>query len=93
MALVQQIYKDFVDEITVHIGVKKGGRDFFHLDKFRGSDGFNAWDNETCDSTQGSTEGVSYHQNIKRTDILKYLRKTICRVADLYYTRGFQRIV
>lgn len=66
----------------------ENGRHFFTVDQFHGSSRFGYWKNETCDSVQGATEGVTYHQYINKQDTLKYLRKTICRVTPLYYSRN-----
>ncbi|KAG8334311.1 Belongs to the CD36, partial [Homalodisca vitripennis] len=86
MGILHQIYNDFVDEVTVYMGPENGYR-FFTVNQFHGSPRFGYWDNETCDSVQGATEGVTYHQSIAKTDTLKYLRKTICRVTPLHFDR------
>ncbi|XP_054281067.1 scavenger receptor class B member 1-like [Macrosteles quadrilineatus] len=85
MGILHQIYSNFVDEVTVYMGPDNGYR-FFKVNQFHGSPRFGYWDNETCDSVQGATEGVTYHQSISKTDTLKYLRKTICRVVPLDFT-------
>uniref|UniRef100_A0A170YK83 Scavenger receptor class b member 1-like protein n=1 Tax=Triatoma infestans TaxID=30076 RepID=A0A170YK83_TRIIF len=85
MGILNQIYKDFTDVITVYMGVESGPRNFFKITKYNGANGLQSWDNETCDSVEGSSEGVSYHQNVFKNDTVKYLRKTICRALPLYY--------
>ncbi|XP_039298581.1 scavenger receptor class B member 1 isoform X1 [Nilaparvata lugens] len=91
MGILQQIYHKFSDDVTVYFGPGNGRR-FFTIDKFNGQSRLGYWPNETCDTIQGSTEGVTYHQGIKRDDVLKYLRKTICRVTPLHYTRDVQKL-
>jgi len=81
-----QIYNDFVDRVTVHYGVGRPN-DYFLIDQYRGRDRLGWWEGEVCDACQGSTEGVVYPQFLTRNDTLKYLRKTICRVATLNYAR------
>lgn len=71
------------------MGPENGYR-FFTVDQFHGSPRFGYWENETCDSVQGSTEGVTYHQSIVKTDTLKYLRKTICRVTPLHFASKYK---
>lgn len=85
IGILHEVYRDFVDEVTVYVGVDNGHSKFFKIDKWRGGNGLGAWENETCDSVQNASEGVSYHQYVKRNDTIKYLRKTICRAFDLYY--------
>ncbi|XP_014249214.1 scavenger receptor class B member 1-like isoform X2 [Cimex lectularius] len=86
VGILNQIYKSFEDRVTVKIGVDNGPREFFKIDKYNGAPGMQVWPNETCDSVQGSSEGVSYHQDIRKEDTIYYLRKTICRAVPLYYT-------
>ncbi|KAK9506452.1 hypothetical protein O3M35_008390 [Rhynocoris fuscipes] len=90
MGILNQIYQDFTDVVTVYVGVKSGPRNFFKITKYNGNNGLNAWENKTCDSVQGSSEGVSYHQNVYKNDTIKYLRKTICRALPLYYSEEIQ---
>lgn len=80
-----QIYKNFVDNVTVYMGPGNGHR-FFTVNKFHGRSRLGYWQNETCDSVQGATEGVTYHQGISKNDTLRYLRKTICRVTPLIFS-------
>lgn len=70
--------------MTVYYG-PENGRKFFTIELFNGQSRLGYWKNETCDSVQGATEGVTYHQRILKNDTLKYLRKTVCRVTPLYY--------
>nr|CAD7413618.1 unnamed protein product [Timema poppensis] len=84
LGILNMIYKNFTDEVTVHIGPQNAER-YFTMDRFHGRDRFGFWDQFSCDTVKGATEGISYHQNIKKNDTLLYFRKTICRVATVYY--------
>lgn len=79
-----QIYNKFTDEVTVYMGPENGRR-FFSVENFHGKPNLGLWQDPKCDSVQGSTEGVTYHQFIGKNDTLKYLRKTMCRVTPLKY--------
>lgn len=79
-----QIYNKFSDEVTVFMGPENGRR-FFTVDKYHGKSNLGIWDDLKCDSVQGSSEGVTYHQFVSKNDTLKYLRKTMCRVTPLKY--------
>ncbi|XP_075218703.1 scavenger receptor class B member 1-like [Lycorma delicatula] len=91
MGILQQIYHKFSDEVTVYYGPHNGRR-FFTLDQFNGESRLGYWQNETCDTVQGSTEGVTYHQGIRKNDTLKYLRKTMCRVTPLYFKKALYKL-
>lgn len=80
----QQVYADFVDEVTVYMG-PGSDRKFFLIDKFHGTSRLGWWPSEKCDSAVNSTEGVAYPQFLTRNDTIRYLRKTICRVANLHW--------
>ncbi|XP_068081088.1 scavenger receptor class B member 1 isoform X2 [Anabrus simplex] len=84
MGILNRIYSDFRDEVTVYIGPQNGRR-FFNMDRFHGSPRFGYWSDERCDAVQGATEGVSYPQFLTRNDSLLYFRKTICRITPIYY--------
>ncbi|KAG8232897.1 hypothetical protein J437_LFUL012810 [Ladona fulva] len=85
IGILHTIYHDFSDEVTVYIGPGNGER-FFLIDKYRGSRYLGYWDEkEPCDVAEGSSEGVAYPQFLKKNFTLLYLRKTLCRVAPLYY--------
>ena len=43
------------------------------------------WPDETCDSLDMATEGVIYHQNIKKDEALRFLRKTVCRILPIQF--------
>jgi len=63
----------------------ENGRRFFTVDKYHGKSNLGIWQDSKCDSVQGSSEGVTYHQFVSKNDTLKYLRKTMCRVTPLKY--------
>ncbi|XP_050438444.1 scavenger receptor class B member 1-like [Adelges cooleyi] len=84
MGILHQIYNKFTDEVTVYMGPENGRR-FFTVDNYNGRQNLGLWDDAHCDSVQGATEGVTYHQFISKNDTLKYLRKTMCRVTPLRY--------
>lgn len=79
-----QVYSNFVDEVTVYMGPGNDRR-FFLIDKYHGTPRLGYWPDERCDSAVNSTEGVVYPHFITRNDTIRYLRKTICRVAPLYW--------
>ena len=81
-----QIYEDFTDEVSVFIGPDNERR-FFQMDRFHGNRNLGWWRGDRCDSVYGGTEGVSYHQGVRKEDELRYFRKTMCRVMPLYYAR------
>uniref|UniRef100_A0A146KWQ3 Scavenger receptor class B member 1 n=1 Tax=Lygus hesperus TaxID=30085 RepID=A0A146KWQ3_LYGHE len=85
--ILHQVYRDFTDNVTVFTQPSNGDFNFFKLDQYNGSPRLNKYDNATCDSIQGSTEGIHYHQFVKKTDTVFYLRKTICRAVPLYFKR------
>ncbi|XP_014283918.1 scavenger receptor class B member 1 isoform X1 [Halyomorpha halys] len=92
VGILHQVYRDFVDDVTVHIGPEtRLKRNFFEINRWRGGPGLGVWPNKTCDSVEGSSEGVHYHQDFRRNDTLRYLRKTICRAVSLYYTKDIKR--
>ncbi|KAF0766462.1 scavenger receptor class B member 1-like [Aphis craccivora] len=84
MGILYQIYNKFTDEVTVFMGPENGRR-FFTVDKYHGKSSLGIWEDPKCDSVQGSSEGVTYHQFVSKNDTLKYLRKTMCRVTPLKY--------
>ena len=84
------IYSDFVDDVAVFIGADNE-RKFFTMDRFRGNRRLGWWPGEHCDSVENATEGVSYHQGVRRDDELRYFRKTLCRVTPLYFARDERR--
>lgn len=86
LSLVTQIYEDFTDEVSVFIGPDNERR-FFQMDRFHGNRNLGWWRGDRCDSVYGGTEGVSYHQGVRKEDELRYFRKTLCRVMPLYYAR------
>lgn len=88
-SFIRQIYNKFTDEVTVYMGPENGRR-FFTVDKYHGKPNLGIWDDAKCDSVQGATEGVTYHQFVSKNDTLKYLRKTMCRVTPLKYKSAYK---
>ncbi|KAK3926538.1 Scavenger receptor class B member 1 [Frankliniella fusca] len=91
MGVLHTIYADFTDEVSVFIGPDNERR-FFQMDRFHGDRNLGWWPADRCDSVYGSTEGVSYHQGVRREDELRYFRKTLCRVTPLYFAREEERL-
>ncbi|XP_069684505.1 scavenger receptor class B member 1-like [Periplaneta americana] len=86
LGILDLIYSNLVDNITVFIG-ENSARRFFTMDRFNGRKRLGFWRNETCDSIDLATEGMLYHQNIARTDDLHFFRKTLCRVTPVKYEK------
>ncbi|KAK6645194.1 hypothetical protein RUM43_001470 [Polyplax serrata] len=86
LGILDTVYADFVDEVTVYMG-PGSDRKFFLIDKFHGTTRLGWWPSEKCDSAVNSTEGVAYPQFLTRNDTIRYLRKTICRVANLHWKK------
>lgn len=85
-----QIYGDFVDNMTVYLGAKYGHDQFFLIHRYDGTQYLPGFGDQCKDTVINSTEGVTYAQYLKKTTELRYWRKTICRVAPLYYTGTFR---
>lgn len=90
IGILQMIYSDFRDDVTVYIGPENARR-FFTMNQFHGSPRFGYWSGEKCDTVEGATEGVVYPQYLTRNDTLKYFRKSICRVNPIYYAADVTR--
>lgn len=71
----------------------ENGRRFFTVDKYHGNPNLGIWEDARCDSVQGASEGVTYHQFVSKNDTLKYLRKTMCRVTPLRYKSAYNNYV
>ncbi|KAJ8706302.1 hypothetical protein PYW08_010928 [Mythimna loreyi] len=84
--MLARVYADFTDEMTVKIGPQWGHKEFFQIDRFRGEPMLPGYDPEECpDRIFGSTEGVMYAQRLTKQDVLKYWRKTVCKLMPLYF--------
>uniref|UniRef100_A0A2A4JYP1 Scavenger receptor class B member 1 n=1 Tax=Heliothis virescens TaxID=7102 RepID=A0A2A4JYP1_HELVI len=84
--MLDRIYADFTDELTVKIGPQWGHKEFFQIDRFRGEPQLPGFDPDVCpDRIFGSTEGVMYAQRLTKQDVLKYWRKTVCKLMPLYF--------
>ncbi|KAK7866502.1 hypothetical protein R5R35_014364 [Gryllus longicercus] len=84
IGVLQTMYREKDDEVTVHIGPGSDRR-FFTMDRYHGRPRFGYWPDERCDTVEGATEGVLYQQDIRRNDSLRYFRKALCRVAPITY--------
>ncbi|XP_018567424.1 scavenger receptor class B member 1-like isoform X2 [Anoplophora glabripennis] len=88
VGILNKIYSEMEDNVTVYIGTKFGHRKFFLIDKYDGTDNLPHFNGDKCgDKVTNSSEGVSYPQFLTRNDTLKYWRKTLCKVGNLYYSR------
>ncbi|XP_050678266.1 lysosome membrane protein 2-like [Leptidea sinapis] len=86
MGVLKGIYEGFADDVTVMMGPKYGHENFFKIVRFNNREQLKGYNLDTCpDRITGATEGVMYHQRMKKTDVLKYLRKTICRTMSLHF--------
>ncbi|KAJ8916567.1 hypothetical protein NQ315_000211 [Exocentrus adspersus] len=86
MGILNKIYEELEDNVTVYIGSQFGHRKFFLIDKYDGSDNLPYHKGRCLDKITNSTEGVSYPQYLTRNDTLRYWRKTLCKVGYLYYS-------
>ncbi|XP_075988849.1 scavenger receptor class B member 1-like isoform X2 [Anticarsia gemmatalis] len=90
--ILDRIYADFTDEMTVKIGQQWGHKEFFQIDRFRGQPQLPGFDAEECpDRIFGSTEGVMYAQRLTKQDVLLYWRKTVCKLMPLYFDSELTR--
>ncbi|XP_073965533.1 scavenger receptor class B member 1-like [Choristoneura fumiferana] len=86
MGMLNRVYSDFTDELTVTIGQRWGHERFFQIDRFNGEPQLPGYDPNACpDRIFGSTEGVMYHQHMSKRDVLLYWRKTVCKLMPLYF--------
>ncbi|XP_026739627.1 scavenger receptor class B member 1-like [Trichoplusia ni] len=84
--MLDRIYSDFTDEMTVKVGSQWGHKEFFQIDRFHGEPQLPGFDPEECpDRIFGSTEGVMYAQRLTKEDVLLYWRKTVCKLMPLYF--------
>lgn len=80
-----QIYSDFVDDVTVYIGPTYGNSKFFGIDKYDGSEYIFGFGDKCHLKVVNSSEGLSYPQFLTKNDTLKYWRKSLCKVGELFY--------
>ncbi|XP_041970155.1 scavenger receptor class B member 1-like [Aricia agestis] len=86
LGILNVIYFDFADEVTVKIGPRWGHKNFFRIDKVRGVPQMALYNPDVCpDRLTGSTEGVMYPQYLTKLDVLLYLRKSVCKIMPLYF--------
>lgn len=84
--ILDRVYSDFTDEMTVKIGPRWSHKQFFQIDRFHGEPQLPGYDPDECpDRIFGSTEGVMYAQRLQKDDVLLYWRKTVCKLMPLYF--------
>ncbi|XP_060534329.1 scavenger receptor class B member 1-like isoform X2 [Cylas formicarius] len=84
VGILDRIYSNFIDNVTVFIGSKHGHGKFFTIDRYDGSD--NLPNSRKCENKyENASEGVSYPQYLSKNYTIKYWRKTLCKVAELLY--------
>lgn len=88
MGILSRIYSNFQDSVTVFIGPEYGHERFFLIDKYDGTENLPGHGEACLDSVVNSTEGVAYAQFLTKDSVLRYWRKTMCRVTPLYYDGG-----
>lgn len=74
-----------MDNVTVYIGPKYNHSKFFLIDRYDGSEYLPGFGSKCHLKVMDSTEGLSYPQFLSKNDVLKYWRKTLCKVGDLIY--------
>ncbi|XP_074026803.1 platelet glycoprotein 4 isoform X1 [Leptinotarsa decemlineata] len=85
VGILARIYADYTDNVTVNIGPTFEERNFFLIDNYDGSKFLPFRAGKCEDTVQGSSEGVSYPQNLRKNDTIRYFRKTLCKVAELNF--------
>lgn len=85
MGILSRIYSNFQDSVTVFIGPQYGHERFFLIDKYDGTEHLPGHGATCTDSVVNSTEGVAYAQFLTKDSVLRYWRKTLCKVTPLYY--------
>ncbi|XP_030764313.1 scavenger receptor class B member 1-like [Sitophilus oryzae] len=85
--IMQIIYRDFKDNVTVFFGNKHGNSKFFTVDTYDGSEYLPHFSDSKCRlKFRNSSEGLSYPQMITKDTNLTYWRKTVCKLADIRYS-------
>ncbi|KAJ8982555.1 hypothetical protein NQ317_005026, partial [Molorchus minor] len=91
VAILNRVYADFVDNVTVYIGPKFGHHKFFLIDKYDGSENLPHLGDKCVAKVVDTSEGISYPQYLTKNDTLRYWRKGICKTADLHYTNDIEK--
>ncbi|XP_066144769.1 scavenger receptor class B member 1-like [Euwallacea fornicatus] len=88
VGILNVLYKDFIDPVTVFIGNQHGNSKFFTIDKFHGSEYLPHFSDANCQSKfRNASEGICYPQMITRDTNLSYWRKSVCKQSDIRYVR------
>ncbi|KAJ9598280.1 hypothetical protein L9F63_011044 [Diploptera punctata] len=87
---LEMLYRNFSDENSVFIGIQHP-RKYFTMDTYHRQNRFGFWPNKDCDSVQNATEGILYHQDITKDDVLYFFRKAMCRVAAIKFKEETER--
>ncbi|XP_077289013.1 scavenger receptor class B member 1-like [Arctopsyche grandis] len=86
IGVLNTMYYNFVDNVTVYIGPKWGDQKFFTVDKFNGKSTLPGFNSKTCNDTlKDSTEGLIYSQRLTKQSKLLYWRKSLCKVVTLNF--------
>nr|CAI5846189.1 unnamed protein product [Callosobruchus analis] len=85
VGILDRIYSNFEDNVTVYIGPTFDHNRFFLIDKYDGSEWIPNRGSRCHDKVVNSSEGVSYPQFLTKNDTLRYWRKTLCKVGKLDY--------
>nr|CAI5846188.1 unnamed protein product [Callosobruchus analis] len=91
VGILDRIYSNFEDNVTVYIGPTFDHNRFFLIDKYDGSEWIPNRGSRCHDKVVNSSEGVSYPQFLTKNDTLRYWRKTLCKVGKLDYEREIEK--
>ncbi|CAG9767860.1 unnamed protein product [Ceutorhynchus assimilis] len=88
VGLLNIIYQDFSNNVTLLIGKKNGDAKFFTIDTYDGSPYLPHFSDPKCQlKFRNASEGIGYPQMLTKDANLTYWRKTLCKQADIRYER------
>ncbi|ERL95040.1 scavenger receptor class B member 1 isoform X1 [Dendroctonus ponderosae] len=88
VGLLSTIYQDFENDVTVFTGPKHGNAKFFTIDKYDGSGYLPHYASPACQQRfRNASEGIGYPQMLTKDTNLTYWRRSICKLADIRFTR------
>ncbi|KAL1489473.1 hypothetical protein ABEB36_014361 [Hypothenemus hampei] len=89
IGILNMIYRDFENTVTVYIGVKHGNSKFLTINKYDGSEYLPHFtEKDSCQlKFRNSSEGIGYPQMITKGTNLTYWRRTVCNQVDVRYSR------
>ncbi|KAH1011773.1 hypothetical protein HUJ04_001066 [Dendroctonus ponderosae] len=88
VGLLSTIYQDFENDLTVFTGPKHGNAKFFTIDKYDGSGYLPHYASPACQQRfRNASEGIGYPQMLTKDTNLTYWRRSICKLADIRFTR------